>query len=390
MSAHAAESAVATCQALAVMGEELTGVSYVRFQQPFSYLRQHGFELNTLGSTLTLLDRGQRLEAAPRCLDGMDLLLFSQSVAEPTMEDGRHVAIVEPLCEEAQRRGIPIVYSTDDFLSAIDRSNPQYEQLMQTRHTITTILNHASAILVTTDELHGAFANYNLPIHILPNCIDPHNWRERARATEMPRIGWCGSSSHLEDLLLLLPAVRKLQARRKAPLHLLGLIDISLEQQLETIAAHRKQFTPHQRATADRFEHFAAELDNIDFQHRPFTSVQDFPAALADLDLDIGLCPLQDTPFNRHKSCVKYYEYAASGSMTLASNVLPYCDEVSELVPNDPDAWCDALDRYLGDSQLRKEIWEQQRSWVFANRNIETWSARWAVALRNILGEPDA
>ena len=53
----------------------------------------------------------------------------------------------------------------------------------------------------------------------------------------------------------------------------------------------------------------------------------------------MGLCPLLDTPRNRFRSALKFYEYAASGSVTVASRVSPFADEVSITTANDTVEW---------------------------------------------------
>jgi hypothetical protein len=106
---------------------------------------------------------------------------------------------------------------------------------------------------------------------------------------------------------------------------------------------------------------------------------------LPALDLGIGLCPLIDTAFNRHKSALKFYEYAACGTMTVASAVEPYKQEVSVTVENDPDDWCEALELYLRDNERRKAELERQRRFVLAERNIEQLCHRWADALHETL-----
>jgi hypothetical protein len=107
--------------------------------------------------------------------------------------------------------------------------------------------------------------------------------------------------------------------------------------------------------------------------------------ALPALDLDLGLCPLVDAAFNRHKSAIKFYEYAVTGTMTVASRVVPYLDEVSVTVPDDTDAWSDAMEHWLLDERARDEELERQRAFVLRERNIERLAERWAGTLDDIL-----
>jgi len=90
---------------------------------------------------------------------------------------------------------------------------------------------------------------------------------------------------------------------------------------------------------------------------------------VCDLKLDIGIAPLLDDQFNRHKSCIKYYEYAMSGAVTLASHVVPYSTEVPITAKNKREAWKRKLEEVL--QADRTKLFREQRDWVLANRNIE-------------------
>src|SRR5258706_9442943 len=83
----------------------------------------------------------------------------------------------------------------------------------------------------------------------------------------------------------------------------------------------------------------------------------------------IGIAPLLDDQFNRHKSCIKYYEYAMSGAVTLASHVVPYSTEVPITAKNNRESWKRKLEEVL--QADRAKLFREQRDWVLANRDIE-------------------
>jgi glycosyltransferase involved in cell wall biosynthesis len=318
-------------------------------------------------------------------LDGVSVLMFPQMVASPTLPDGSRVHLIEPLCREARSRGIPIVYSVDDCLHEIEQQNPGYETVRASIRNLHTILEQTDAIIVTTDPLRDTLSRYGKPIHLLPNAVDPSHWEMRPRSSSVPRVGWSGSSSHLDDMLMVLPAIRALQQRIDCLFVVQGLTDLPLDEQIRQIRRGRRTFTPSQSETADRFLEVARRLGAIRHHHVPFTDTAAFFRLLPSLDLDLGICPLLDTAFNRHKSANKFYEYAVTGSATLASRVTPYRDEVSATVPNETAEWCDALERYLRDERARDEELERQREYVLAERNIERLRERWAAALTEIV-----
>ena len=104
---------------------------------------------------------------------------------------------------------------------------------------------------------------------------------------------------------------------------------------------------------------------------------------MCELALNIGIAPLVEDSFNRNKSCIKYYEYALSGAVTVASRVLPYSTEVSITSKNNRQSWKDTLESLIGAD--RDALWHQQRDWVLANRNIEQNVELWEQVYRGEL-----
>jgi hypothetical protein len=90
---------------------------------------------------------------------------------------------------------------------------------------------------------------------------------------------------------------------------------------------------------------------------------------VCELGLDIGIAPLVEDTFNQHKSCIKYYEYALSGAITVASRVLPYSTEVPITAKNSRQSWKETLEPLLDAD--RDRIWREQRDWVLTHRNMQ-------------------
>jgi len=371
-------------RALAVLDGQVTGVSYVRFHQPFEHLREGGFELRTLGDSLTLTRTPRGYEPDARILDGISMLLFPQMVAAPVLPDGSRLLLVEPLSEMARARGIPVVYSVDDYLEGIEALNPSYDTIAGAAENLSALLDGADAFIVTTPVLEATLAARGKPVHLLPNAVDPKRWRARPRGAQGLRVGWAGSSCHIDDLLMVLPAIRDLQKRREVVFVLLGLTARPIEAETREIRRNRGSFTPSQKARAEAFLELAGQIRAIRHRHVLFSGMDSYFDALPSADLDIGICPLLDTPFNRHKSALKFYEYAAVGTMTVASAVVPYLDEVSATAPNDPAAWSETLERWLLDGPARDAELQRQRDFVLGERNIEHLRDRWEGALLSI------
>jgi hypothetical protein len=76
---------------------------------------------------------------------------------------------------------------------------------------------------------------------------------------------------------------------------------------------------------------------------------------------DIAVSPLIDNPFNRCKSAIKLFDYAALALPVVASQHAEYDaafggDHGVQLVENTVTAWCDALSRLVMDAENRRRV----------------------------------
>jgi hypothetical protein len=122
------------------------------------------------------------------------------------------------------------------------------------------------------------------------------------------------------------------------------------------------------------------KMKNVKFFHVPFYPPVMYPLLMQSLGIDIGLAPLKNNEFNHSKSCVKFYEYASTGAVTLASNVLPYNKEVNYLTKNNVKDWVKKLDKLITDEKFRNNLKEKQSQWVKENRDINKVVDKWEEA----------
>jgi hypothetical protein len=111
--------------------------------------------------------------------------------------------------------------------------------------------------------------------------------------------------------------------------------------------------------------------------------VNEHARKLCEVALDVGIAPLIDHSFNHYKSCIKHYEYAMSGAVTVASHVLPYSAEVPITAKNRRETWKEKLEYAL--TTDRAPLLRTQRDWILEHRNMEKNVEMWE---RVILGEP--
>jgi len=127
----------------------------------------------------------------------------------------------------------------------------------------------------------------------------------------------------------------------------------------------------------------AGSMDEV----RPWVGgVPEFAASLVAARPDIGLAPLQDTPYNRARSELHWLEYALAGAPTIVSGLAgpnPYDvvrDGVDGLVASTAADWARHL-RLLAESpDLRAELAARARTRVLADYSVVSRAPEWADA----------
>jgi glycosyltransferase involved in cell wall biosynthesis len=158
------------------------------------------------------------------------------------------------------------------------------------------LLGAADAITVPTGALAESLSRVNEKAVVAPNGIDLNAWAkvDRFGARKQVRtVGFCGTDSHAANIDLLRPVLAKLS----------------------------HEFT----VQGIRFMCFgirpiwlAGTVSNTMVTEA--CSGTEYPAALAKLKIDIALSPLAHTEFNKSRSALKLYEFAAVGAVTIASD----------------------------------------------------------------------
>jgi len=202
----------------------------------------------------------------------------------------------------------------------------------------------------------------------LPNSVDPEEWFVAPRMNGV-RLGWTGSATHFHDLAVALDAVREAQKKHAFEFVIQGFCsEDSIEDFYQFHATLRgREF--EQSPFGKSVKRLLAKLAGMRYEFHPMVDVGQHAKRVCDLALDIGIAPLVDDPFNRNKSCIKYYEYAMAGAVTLASNVLPYSEEVTITAKNNQSWWRDRIEYVL--EADRAALLREQREWILEHRNIE-------------------
>ena len=285
-------------------------------------------ELERLGHECTVLETRQRgnMLAYLRALASHDVAIFQKRT-------GRR----DPLMVQfARSLRVRTLYDIDDL--------PRQEVDGKTR----LMLSLVDGVLAGSPELAEFARTLNKDVTLLPSGIllDNYPLVPLDRQEKVPCIGWIGNGAdYADDLIKLLrPPLVALASRR--PIHF-KIIGACGEERLHT-------------AFRDIPGLSAEIIDQIDWGN---------PASVAAeiAEFDIGVYPLLDTEFNRHKCGFKALEYMASGLPVVASPVGALAEMITEDVgfaSRAPDAWLHALDRLSADPGLRRRLGHAGRRMV--------------------------
>jgi O-antigen biosynthesis protein len=245
------------------------------------------------------------------------------------------------------------VAELDDYLPNLPRKSGHRALLPKdVVKTMRKALTLADRFVVSTPALAEALDGMHADIRVIENRLPPAWWQQvqgRRRQGTRPRVGWGGGGSHRGDLELIADVVRSLA--NEVEWVFLGMCPEAL------------------RPFVHEF-HLSVPIDN-------------YPARLANLDLDLALAPLEDNLFNQCKSNLRLLEYGACGFPVVCSDVRPYrCDlPVTRVKPRHKD-WVAAIRMHTRDLDAAAQAGDAlraavQRDWMLDEAYAAHWLSQW-------------
>ena len=250
---------------------------------------------------------------------------------------GGHAAIVAA----ARARGVPVVFHIDDALLdlPVTAGVERYRRGRHPRriHVQAQALESADFVLAATEALAAHLARSLEHSRI--------GWMENGSAgTPAPArrppppgapvvVGYMGSGSHGPDLELAAPALKEIIADTPGVrVELFGSIARTPAADLLPPSVARRKVVAGDYAA--------------------------FRQTLAGLGWDIGIAPLQNTPYNRCKTATKWAEYAEAGIAVVASDMDVYRPIIAAgaALPAVDGGWERPLRRAIADARLRAEL----------------------------------
>jgi glycosyltransferase involved in cell wall biosynthesis len=342
------------------------GIWWHRQQMPSQALsmRGHGIKQVAMGT-----------EFPEHLLEWPDTVIFGRAYAS-------HFDPIKWM-KEYKKRGKRVLYDMDDDFWQVAKDNPSVLVSNAMKDQYEGMIKEADAVITPSTVLMKKFKkHFKKPVFLCPNAIDTDFYRERPHEQrDVPIIGYMGASSHWKDLQLIGEVLSKLAEKYDFMFSMYGLVG----EPFEAMAyAYKKILADNtQPEKAEYFKSalkFYEQLNGVKMWHTPFMPPELHPTVLSKCDFDIGLAPLEDTVFNRGKSCVKFYEYAGVGTVTIASDVLPYSEEVNYRAKNTFKDWYNKIEKLLMNRALRDKVLKEQREYVLKHRTTEAIGLPWELA----------
>lgn len=274
-------------------------------------------------------------------------------------------AVMSGVIEQAHKQGIATVVEIDDDFSMVHTSNVAYDAMNgklsghQWVQKATSIADH---VTVSTPQLtkyarHGRSS-------ILRNCVPESIFDIVAERSDVlwPRIGWSGSvQTHPTDLQATKGAVGEVLKKNDLPFSVVG----------DGKEVHR-----------------SLGLDkNTQVFNTGWVPIEDYYKYLATF-LDVGIVPLEISPFNQAKSALKGLEFAALGIPFVASPTREY--ERLEAygvgkTAKTPGEWRKHLQRMIDRPSETERIANEARDRIRAEHTYRVTAPQWLEAWEKAL-----
>ncbi len=250
------------------------------------------------------------------------------------------------------------VYEIDDLITNIPIKNIRKQHFVEQKDLHKRFRKGISLchrFIVSTEYLAEHYRGYIDDIVVVPNYIERERWgglQPARRRGVKPRVGWAGSITHDGDLAVIFDVVKA--TAKEVDWVFLGMCP-------DEIRPHVAEF-------------------------HPGVSLEDYPAKLASLDLDLAVAPLEDVPFNHGKSHLRLLEYGVLGYPVVCSDFTPYRgDYPVTRVPNRYKDWVEAIRGHVGSTMADRDELARRgdalREYIHANwlleDHLDVWLKAW-------------
>jgi glycosyltransferase involved in cell wall biosynthesis len=195
-------------------------------------------------------------------------------------------------------------------------------------------------------------SDHNRDVRIIPSCVSPSDYQQPSshELHDPPRLGWIGLESEL--LAPITEALLELNRRTAARLVLIG-------------------------STVERLGPLEPLIDRVTWSERA--------EKLALAEVDVGLMPLPDDPYNRGKCGYKLLQYSAASIPFVASPVgvnREILDRTGMPAACTPPEWHDAIaELFSKPADERRRLGLHARAVVERHYSYHAWLPQWEEAV---------
>lgn len=242
------------------------------------------------------------------------------------------------LCEKALLSGVPYVLDYDDAIfHKYDQHRSAWVRRLLGRR-IDRLMAGARLVIAGNDYLAQRARDAGaLWVEVVPTVVDLERYAPQPpsrRQVDIPYIVWIGSPSTVKYLAALEAPLAALAARSPFRLRVIG---------------------------------GTLKMTGVDVECVPWTEESEVQSIA---ECDIGVMPLNDSPWERGKCGYKLIQYMACGLPVVASpigvNTQIVRDGINGFLVTSADAWVGRLEQLLHDAELRRSMGREGRRRVEA------------------------
>ncbi len=314
------------------------GCGHYRVIQPFKALKQAGCIEGLLADGLPSVIELQRY--AP------DTIILQRQIGDERLDAMRRMQQFSSAFK---------VYELDDYLPNLPMKSA-YRQAMP-RDVLKSLrrgLSYVDRLVVSTPALAEALAGLHEDIRVVGNRLPVSWWAEvrpgQRGVSRKPRVGWAGGAGHTGDLEMIADVVRELAGEVEW---------VFMGMCAESLRPYVHEF-------------------------HPGVAIEQYPAALAGLNLDLALAPVEQNLFNDCKSNLRLLEYGACGVPVICSDVRCYREDGLPVmrVKNRFRDWVEAIRMHLADMEATARQGDELRDvvlrdWMLQGDALDAWLKAW-------------
>lgn len=254
----------------------------------------------------------------------------------------------------------PVVYDFDDAFFVTYDEHPSFWVRLLLAGKLEPLIARATVVCCGNEYVRDFAMRLNAASMWLPTVVDTDVYRPLVRESGgRVVIGWIGSPSTWPEVRPLLPVIAAICREKGARFRVVGAGD---------------------DARSDQFD----GLELVDWTEADeVAEVQ---------QMDIGIMPLRNLPFQRGKSGYKLVQYMACGLPVIASPVGANRQLIDHgmngLLATSPDEWKQALARLILDPELRSTMGDAGRAKVVQDYSLKAHAPRLVELFRSLAGSP--